>query len=166
MAARSESEARGIVLWLRRYQKALADERWLRERIADIRARAEATTRALRPDPVDGGVRENRLLACVELLDERRRELAGQVAASERLRAEIERAIGGVPDEMQRHVLTARYIDGAPWWKIANQLYISERWAKALHRRAVEQMEEKEGENESQNCISGGRDGRSGGRSS
>lgn len=129
------------IAWLRRYRRALCAERRLREAVAAAKARAESTSRALRPEAAAGkGAETDRLAACIELLDERRRELAGQVAASERLRAEIERAIAAVPDEMQRHVLTARYIDGAPWWKIANQLYISERWAKALHRRGVEML--------------------------
>ena len=53
---------------------------------------------------------------------------------------EIEAAINALPSALQRDVLQARYIDGLPWFKIANRLYISERHAKRLHRKAIEAL--------------------------
>ena len=128
------------VAWLRRYRSALAEERRLRDAIKIARARAEATTQAMRPAPCGSGGTD-KVATGVELLDEYRRQLTVQLAQSERLRAEIEAAIASLPDAAQRHVLLARYIDGAAWWQVANQLYMSERWAKALHRYAVENLQ-------------------------
>lgn len=128
------------VAWLRRYRSALAEERRLRDAIKIARARAEATTQAMRPAPGGSGGTD-KVATGVELLDEYRRQLTAQLAQSERLRAEIEAAIASLPDAAQRQVLLSKYIDGLPWWQVANQLYISERWAKALHRHAVENLQ-------------------------
>ena len=129
--------------WLKRYRHALCEERRLREAIAETRARAEATTRALQPDPVFGGSQESRIAVCVERLTAYQEQLTEQIKTSERLRVEIEQVLNIVPDAMQRHILIARYIDGTPWWKVAHQLYVSERWAKELHRRGVEFISKK-----------------------
>lgn len=128
------------VEWLRRYRSALAEERRLRDAIKMARSRAEATTQALRPAPGSSGGTD-KVTAGVELLDEYRRQLAEQLAQSEQLRAEIEDAVYNLPNADQRQVLLARYIDGTAWWQVANQLYMSERWAKALHRHAVENLQ-------------------------
>ena len=128
------------VAWLRRYRGALAEERRLRDAIKIARARAEATTQAMRPAPGSSGGTD-KVTAGVELLDEYRRQLAEQLAQSEQLRAEIEDAVYNLPNADQRQVLLARYIDGTAWWQVANQLYMSERWAKALHRHAVENLQ-------------------------
>ena len=131
------------VVWLGGYRRSLLEERWLRERIAQTRARAEATTKALRADPAPGGSRGDRISACIEQLAAYQEQLAARIETSERLRAEIEGMIRAVPGALQRQVLEARYIDGEPWWRIAGRLYISERWAKELHRRGVESISER-----------------------
>ena len=128
------------VAWLRRYRSALAEERRLRDAIKIARARAEATTQAMRPAPGGSGVTD-KVATGVELLDEYRRQLTAQLAQSERLRAEIEAAIVSLPDAAQRQVLLARYIDGAAWWQVANQLYMSERWVRTLHQKAVKNLQ-------------------------
>lgn len=128
------------VAWLRRCRQALRDEARLRDRIKAVRSRAESTTQALRP--VVGGSSQDgtKIERSAELLDQYQRELQKQLEASERIRVEIEAAINALPSALQRDVLQARYIDGLPWFKIANRLYISERHAKRLHRKAIEAL--------------------------
>lgn len=127
-----------MIAWLRRYRQALNEERRLRQAVADAQSRAEATSRALGTVAVQGrGPERDPMAACIELLEERRLQLVRQVRESECLRAQIEAALARVPDALQRQVLMLKYIDGAPWWKIADSLYISERWAQVLHRKGV-----------------------------
>lgn len=72
---------------------------------------------------------------------ERQEALYKQIIETEMQREEIETAINSVQDQMQRDVLRERYIVGTPyWWKIAINLNISERWAKKLHRAAIENL--------------------------
>lgn len=122
--------------WLRRYRQALDNERRLRNAIRAARSRAEATTQALRPAPGGSGG-QDKVAAGVELLDSYQRKLADQLTESEKLRAEIENAISGVPNFLQRQVLMSRYIDGLSWFYIADHLHISESYAKNLHGRAL-----------------------------
>lgn len=125
--------------WLRRYRQAMATERRLRDAIKIARARAESTTQALRPTP-GSSITSDKVACGVELMDEYQQQLYRQLSESEKLRSEIEDAVYTLPDADQRHVLLAKYIDGLPWWQIANQLYISERWVRTLHRRALENL--------------------------
>ena len=126
------------VAWLRRYRQALRDEARLRDRIKAVRSWAESTTQALRPVTGSGSQDGTKIERGAELLDQYQRELQAQLKASEQIRVEIEAAINALPNALQRDVLQARYIDGLPWFKIANRLYISERHAKRLHRKAME----------------------------
>lgn len=128
------------VAWLRRYRQALRDEARLRDRIKAVRSRAESTTQALRPVFGGGSQDGTKIERGAELLDQYQRELQKQLEASEHIRVEIEAAINALPSALQRDVLQARYIDGLPWFKITNRLYISERHAKRLYRKAIEAL--------------------------
>lgn len=46
-------------------------------------------------------------------------------------------AIDAVPDEMQKTVLTLRYIEGLGWEQIQEQLQIERSWGSKLHGRAL-----------------------------
>lgn len=127
--------------WLRRYQQALRDEDRIRERIRAVRSRAESTTQALQPVSGSGNQSGSKIERGAELLDAYQNELLTQLERSQGIRREIEDAISGLEDPMQRDVLQSLYIDGLPIWKTANRLYISERWVKSKHRAGLEALE-------------------------
>ena len=109
--------------WLWRYQRSRNHERQLRQQIQSERERATATTKALSPVVVSAGGK-NKIEDAVCRIMERQ-----------------EAAINSVQDQMQQDVLRERYIVGTTyWWKIAINLNISERWAKKLHRAAIENL--------------------------
>ena len=81
--------------------------------------------------------------AAVELLVAEQATLCDQLATTHTILEEITKAISGLEDPMQREVLELRYVDGLPRWKIANRMYISERWVASLHRKALENLRER-----------------------
>ncbi len=56
-------------------------------------------------------------------------------------RAEIEKAIAAVPDEVQREVLTRRYLLYQDWSVIAEKMNYSERQVYRLHGKALTAVE-------------------------
>lgn len=127
--------------WLWRYQRSRNYERQLCQQILNEQERATATTKALSPVVVSAGGNSSKIETAVCMMAERKEQLSEQIIKTEMVRLEIEKAIEDVKDDMQRDVLRERYIVGTPyWWKIAINLNISERWAKKLHRAAVENL--------------------------
>lgn len=118
------------VAWLKRYRESLSRERLLTNRMFKEKRRiAKAEQSALTSD-----------LDLAQLHDERQRKLMEQIQEGMRQRAEIEEVLKRLPNQMQRMVLEARYIDGLEWWKIANTLHISERWARQIHKKAIDNL--------------------------
>ena len=54
-----------------------------------------------------------------------------------RVLVQIMQAINAVPDEMQKTVLTLRYVEGLEWHKIAVQINYTEAGVYVLHGRAL-----------------------------
>ena len=138
----TQEEYQALTAWLWRYRQALREETRLRERIRTATARATATTPCLsltmgRSGPGD------KIGAAVELLVAEQATLCDQLAATHTILEEITKAIERLEDPMQREVLELRYVDGLPRWKIANRMYISERWVASLHRKALENLRER-----------------------
>ena len=138
----TQEEYQALTAWLWRYRQALREEIRLRERIRTATARATATTPCLsltmgRSGPGD------KIGTAVELLVAEQAALCDQLAATHTILEEITKAISGLEDPMQREVLELRYVDGLPRWKIANRMYISERWVASLHRKALENLRER-----------------------
>lgn len=136
----TQKEYQVLTAWLWRYRQALREETRLRERIRTATARATATTPCLsltmgRSGPGD------KIGAAVELLVAEQATLCDQLAATHTILEEITKSISGLEDPMQREVLELRYVDGLKWWQIANRMYISERWVRSLHRKALEVMQ-------------------------
>lgn len=127
------------IAWLNRYRRARLRERRLRDAIRAERARCESTTAALTGMP-HGGAEADKLGRGISLLLDYQQELAAQLVESERVRREIEAAIAALPDPLQRDALTGHYVDGLEWWKVANRMYISERHARRLHQKALENL--------------------------
>lgn len=118
------------ISWLRGYRESLSRERILTIRLFEEQKRIADVERS----PLTSD------LQLPQLLEERQRKIINQVQDGFRLRVEIEESLKRLPNQMQRLVLEARYIDGLEWWKIANTLHISERWARQIHKKAIENL--------------------------
>ena len=138
----TQEEYQKLTAWLWRYRQALREEIRLRERIRTATARATATTPCLSLSMGRSGPGD-KIGAAVELLVAEQAALCDQLAATHTILEEITKAISGLEDPMQREVLELRYVDGWPRWKIANRMYISERWVASLHRKALENLRER-----------------------
>ena len=138
----TQEEYQALTAWLWRYRQALREETRLRERIRTATARATATTPCLSLT-MGRSVSGDKIGAAVELLVAEQTALCDQLAATHTILEEITKAISGLEDPMQREVLELRYVDGLPRWKIANRMYISERWVASLHRKALENLRER-----------------------
>lgn len=138
----TQEEYQALTAWLWRYRQALREETRLRERIRTATARATATTPCLSLTMGRSGSGD-KIGAAVELLVAEQTALCDQLAATHTILEEITKAISGLEDPMQREVLELRYVDGLPRWKIANRMYISERWVASLHRKALENLRER-----------------------
>lgn len=138
----TQEEYQALTAWLWRYRQALREEIRLRERIRTATARATATTPCLSLTMGRSGTGD-KIGTAVELLVAEQAALCDQLAATHTILEEITKAISGLEDPMQREVLELRYVDGLPRWKIANRMYISERWVASLHRKALENLRER-----------------------
>lgn len=138
----TKEDYQALTAWLWRYRQALREEIRLRERIRTATARATATTPCLSLTMGRSGTGD-KIGTAVELLVAEQAALCDQLAATHTILEEITKAISGLEDPMQREVLELRYVDGLPRWKIANRMYISERWVASLHRKALENLRER-----------------------
>lgn len=84
--------------------------------------------------------RTARLIA--ELVDARKEFEETQTASIGMLR-EIARVIGDVDQPLHKQLLELRYIDGLTWYEISNRLHVTYRHVFNLHRRALDEIEEK-----------------------
>nr|DAR25772.1 MAG TPA: Protein of unknown function (DUF1492) [Caudoviricetes sp.]DAS59592.1 MAG TPA: Protein of unknown function (DUF1492) [Caudoviricetes sp.] len=83
----------------------------------------------------------NTMESAILKIVERQEKLYKQIIKTEIVRDEIETAINSLPDDRMKAVLQERYIIGTSrWWRIANNLNISEVYAKKLERRALEKL--------------------------
>ena len=77
----------------------------------------------------------------VAIIQERQQKLYSQLIETEVIRSEIEQAISSIPAGLMQDILLERYIVGTPyWWMIANNLHISEKWARENHRKAIDAL--------------------------
>lgn len=124
--------------FLRRYRALLLRCDALSEAIQEAHERA--TNRTVRPNPnkvqSSGGVYDRMAedackAADAEILLEQEMEKV-RAAISE-----ILAAIDAVPDEMQKTILTMRYINGYDWVKIQEKINYEERMPFVLHGRGL-----------------------------
>lgn len=136
-----QSERERKQKWLWRYQNSRRAEARIRKQILDERERATATTKALSPVVVSGGGGNSKIEEAVAIMQERQQKLYSQLIETEVIRSEIEQAISSIPAGLMQDILLERYIVGTPyWWMIANNLHISEKWARENHRKAIDAL--------------------------
>lgn len=83
-----------------------------------------------------GNGTENAVLRVLEL-EER---LDKEIDRLTEKRQEIEQAVNAIPDEVQREVLTRRYLLYQKWEVIAKEMNYSERHIRRLHGHALKNM--------------------------
>ena len=124
--------------YLRRYRAMLARQESLKRSIEAAYDRAYSCTARIKPVTVSGGNGAYDRMAedVAKIADETEllRETLGDVSAA---LADVLRAIEAVPDEMQKTVLTLRYVEGLDWISISEKIQYEERMTFILHGRAL-----------------------------
>lgn len=87
--------------------------------------------------PVPRGNAAESAVLCVVELEER---LNAEIDEFTAKRQEIEQTVNAVPDEVQREVLTRRYLLYQKWETIAAEMNYSERHIRRLHGYALKNM--------------------------
>ena len=88
-------------------------------------------------DGMPHGSNNSDLSGYAALLDEKERELERERYLRVKSYTEINNQINLLEDEKERDLLHYRYIKGMAWWKVAEELECSERWAHKLHGKAL-----------------------------
>jgi DNA-directed RNA polymerase specialized sigma24 family protein len=124
--------------YLRRYRAMLARQESLRRSIEAAYDRAYSCTARIKPVTVSGGNGAYDRMAedVAKIADETEllRETLNDVSAA---LADVLRAIEAVPDEMQKTVLTLRYVEGLDWISIAEKIGYEISNTYILHGRAL-----------------------------
>ena len=124
--------------YLRRYRAMLARQESLKRSIEAAYDRSYSCTARIKPVTVSGGNGAYDRMAedVAKIADETEllRETLGDVSAA---LADVLRAIEAVPDEMQKTVLTLRYVEGLDWISISEKIQYEERMTFILHGRAL-----------------------------
>lgn len=123
--------------FLRRYKALIVRRDSLLREIERMRESLTGTTIALKDDVVSGGGASDRMGATVaEIVDaeEALRPVLREIAQSV---GEIMAAIDSVPDEMQKTVLTLRYIEGKSWEDIQELISYERTQTLVIHGKAL-----------------------------
>lgn len=124
--------------YLKRYRAALYRQQSLMRSLAALRDRQTNCTVKLNAIQVSSGgfVRDRMAEEIVRAM-----ELEEQIQEQERIAAavlkEVLDAINAVPDEMQKTVLTLRYVEGLDWFKISEMINYEISNTYILHGRAL-----------------------------
>lgn len=123
--------------YLRRYRAALQRAESLQRAIDEARDRAISISVQLKPDKVQtsGGhdLMESAIIRAADatvVLDE-------QLKGANAVLTEVLEAISAVPDEMQKTVLTLRYVEGLPWTDIQEKINYERTQTLVIHGRAL-----------------------------
>lgn len=123
---------------LERYRHAVQRELWLRDELAEWRARAEAASPSLRETPAapaDGVAPFVRPLEHVLVLEDL---LRAQIEEAAALRLALDAAIRAVDDPTLRELLYLRYVNGLTWERIAGKMHYCIMQLSRLHNAALE----------------------------
>lgn len=124
--------------YLKRYRAALYRQQSLMRSLAALQDRQTNCTVKLNAIQVSSGgfVRDRMAEEIVRAM-----ELEDQILEQERIAAavlkEVLTAIDAVPDEMQKTVLTLRYVEGLDWFKISEAINYEISNTYILHGRAL-----------------------------
>ena len=123
--------------YLRRYKALVLRRQSLLREIDRLRESLTGTTVQLKQDVVTGGGVSDRMGATVAKIVDAEEALRPALADIAQQISGIMEAIDSVPDEMQKTVLTLRYINGLDWITIADRIGYEERQTFVIHGRAL-----------------------------
>lgn len=124
--------------YLKRYRAMMARRESLQRSIEEAYDRATSCTQKLRAVHVDGGnAAYDRMAEDVVKAADSTEQLKAVMDQIDRDLREILRAIDSVPDEMQKTILTLRYIEGLGWTDIQERLHYERTQTLVIHGRAL-----------------------------
>lgn len=109
-------------VFLRRYKGLVRRQESIIRSINAAYERATSCTTRLRPVYTQGGFAGDRMAEDIARIADEKDQLMEQKKEIDAALAEILQAINSVPDEMQKAVLTLRYIEGLGWLDIAGEI--------------------------------------------
>ena len=129
--------------FLRGYRAMMIRRESLLREIDRRRESATGTTVRLKPIMVSGGSGAyDRMAEDVAIIVDAEEALTAEIGEIGRKLAEILEAIGSVPDEMQKTVLTLRYIEGLDWIGISERIGYEISNTYILHGKALVHVNE------------------------
>jgi len=123
--------------FLRGYKALILRRDSLLREIERLRESITGTTVALKEDVVSGGGASDRMGETVARIVDAEDALRPALEEITQKVSRIITAIDSVPDEMQKTVLTLRYIEGLDWIKIQERIGYEERQTFIIHGRAL-----------------------------
>lgn len=123
--------------YLRRYRALVARQVSLQMAIDAAYERAYSRTQQIRPDRVQGSGAHDRMADDVAAIADATEQLQRAKEKVDEALAEILRAIDAVPDEMQRTVLTLRYVEGLDWIAVQERIHYEPSQMFVIHGRAL-----------------------------
>lgn len=124
------------VLWLRRYQECLRQEKELAEEVERLRSKATRVTPLLTGMPGGQG-EEQKLPKAVEAIIKAQSDLQEQILRCEEIRREVVSVIESIPNTRDREIIRRRYVLGQRWEKISEAMGMDERWIRRKHQSIV-----------------------------
>ena len=123
--------------FLRGYKALILRRDSLLREIERLRESITGTTVALKEDVVSGGGASDRMGATVAQIVDAEEALKPVLAEITKSVGEIMAAIDSVPDEMQKTVLTLRYIEGKSWEDIQELISYERTQTLVIHGKAL-----------------------------
>ena len=123
--------------FLRGYRALMLRRESLLREIERLRESLTGVTAPLKDDPVQGSGASDRMADTVaRIVDAEEALNPALTEINDRIR-EILAAIDSVPDEMEKTVLTLRYIEGLDWISVSQRISYEERQTFVIHGRAL-----------------------------
>lgn len=123
--------------FLRGYKALILRRDSLLREIERLRESITGTTVALKEDVVSGGGASDRMGATVAQIVDAEEALKPVLAEITQSVGEIMSAIDSVQDEMQKTVLTLRYIEGLDWLTVSGKIGYEIAQTYVIHGRAL-----------------------------
>ena len=123
--------------FLKRYRAMLQRRQSIQRSIDEAYDRATQCTQKLKAVSVTGGGAGDKVADAVIKIADSTEQLKGVLRQIDADLAEILRAIESVPEEVQKTVLTLRYIEGLDWMAIQERLHFEKTYTLIIHGRGL-----------------------------
>lgn len=124
-------------VFLRRYKGLVRRQESIIRSINAAYERATSCTTRLRPVYTTGGFTSDRMAEDIARIADEKEQLLAQKAQIDAALAEILDAINSLDDEMQKAVLTMRYVEGLDWLSVADNIGYETTMIYEYHGRAL-----------------------------